>query len=573
MPQNHCFKKSLLIPWYLILAACSPLAPAAPTLTPTPAAPETQITAANAHDLREVGKLGRGWIYAISASPDGRVLVVNTTIGVWVYRMADGEVPHYFEGEPLTDWYNVAGIAWSPDGSMLAVEQRRNGVKVWDTHTWELLAERDVDLPDPFQVIISYPGIAWSPDGKYLALGSGIEAVWVWDKELDTWENWSHFVGQQTAVTWNSAGQLLLLGTDEKDSGLFDVTTGKLVQPLDHGGGFCCQRVSWSPNGELVFLQNYRSDGSVFQAPTREDMFSVGENAATAWSPDGQYFASSHIDFEDGPVVQIFKTNSAEIIYEERLSTPYRALTWTAQGELLGAGVRNGEMHLWHIQTQGSVFPLNQHNIGGSVSVLWQHGGPKLVDFIPPNNILVWDVDQQAILLNVQHHAPIDKIKFSYSQGWIALVDGEGKMTIIDVVSGKALPSGDNARNTITAVFVDILANSAYEDSSTRSPDGSKIAVTYKHQNLQILNRSGKKAVIYLDVIGHYPKIAWSPQGDLLAVGLDSSKIYFFDANNGELSAELLEARGDINLLAWSTDGARLYALSSDGTLRVWAIP
>ncbi|MDH5508644.1 MAG: hypothetical protein OEZ02_15590, partial [Anaerolineae bacterium] len=160
MIRSHALLTTVLVLCGVCLAACSPAAPAAtptpiliaPTMTPTPVpAAENQITATNAGRMQELYKLGRGSIYGMSISPDGELLVLSTTIGVWVYRIADGEVLHYFEGEPLNWLLHHADIAWSPDGSMLAVTQKKNGVKIWDASTWELLAERIPENPDPFQ--------------------------------------------------------------------------------------------------------------------------------------------------------------------------------------------------------------------------------------------------------------------------------------------------------------------------------------------------------------------------------------------------------------------------------------
>src|SRR5258707_12144612 len=65
-----------------------------------------------------------------------------------------------------------SGIAWSPDGIMLAV-QDYNGVSLYIGPLFDKLAKR---LAAPTGV----ESITWSPQGNSLAAVNG-EAIWIWD--------------------------------------------------------------------------------------------------------------------------------------------------------------------------------------------------------------------------------------------------------------------------------------------------------------------------------------------------------------------------------------------------------
>ncbi|MCB0075319.1 MAG: hypothetical protein KDE20_27875, partial [Caldilineaceae bacterium] len=72
----------------------------------------------------------------------------------------------------------AATVAWSPDGSYLAVGAADGAVRVLDTETWRSL----VTLRDHAAAIGT---LTWSPDGRFLAGSAADGIVHVWDTE--TW--------------------------------------------------------------------------------------------------------------------------------------------------------------------------------------------------------------------------------------------------------------------------------------------------------------------------------------------------------------------------------------------------
>ena len=71
----------------------------------------------------------------------------------------------FHDGDPVT------GLAASPDGRSLAVFDRRGGLRLYDTTTWETLAE--VERNDDLVPLQWVSPLAFSPDGSLLAAGPG----------------------------------------------------------------------------------------------------------------------------------------------------------------------------------------------------------------------------------------------------------------------------------------------------------------------------------------------------------------------------------------------------------------
>src|SRR5688572_7993717 len=185
--------------------------------------------------------------YGISVSPNGQTLVVTTPARVTMYRLSDGKVLHQEKGKPygLQDYQGeFSYIAWSPDGTNLAIGKLYNGIWIWDTVTWELVTERDGESGARNE-----PSFAWSPDGQQLALGTGNGEIWVWSKNSKQWRKKTEAQKGLISVTWTRKGELLeLLGHE-----IHEVETGTLLSKLDHyidGYG----KVSWSPDGSHVYI-------------------------------------------------------------------------------------------------------------------------------------------------------------------------------------------------------------------------------------------------------------------------------------------------------------------------------
>ena len=75
------------------------------------------ITPENINQVEEIAVLGRGNAYETVFSPDGTILAVASSIGIWLYDFHDLEAePRFLEGH--TD--DVISIDFSPDGWFIA---------------------------------------------------------------------------------------------------------------------------------------------------------------------------------------------------------------------------------------------------------------------------------------------------------------------------------------------------------------------------------------------------------------------------------------------------------------------
>jgi WD40 repeat protein len=110
----------------------------------------------------------------------------------------------------------VTDVAWSPDGTRLALASYDTTVRVWDAATGTILHT----LTGHTKVVYS---VAWSPDGTRLASFSYDDTARVWDAATGAM---LHTLTGIKGGVWSPDGTRLVLNWDNKTVRIWDATTG-----------------------------------------------------------------------------------------------------------------------------------------------------------------------------------------------------------------------------------------------------------------------------------------------------------------------------------------------------------
>jgi WD40 repeat protein len=118
-------------------------------------------------------------VYGVAFSPDGALLATaswDATVRLW--EVATGQ-PHGAPLEGHTD--AVYGVAFSPDGALLATTSQDRTVRLWEVATGQPHGPPLTGHTDAVW------GLAFSPDGALLATASADDTVRLWNPFFHDW--------------------------------------------------------------------------------------------------------------------------------------------------------------------------------------------------------------------------------------------------------------------------------------------------------------------------------------------------------------------------------------------------
>ncbi len=211
---------------------------------------------------------------AVAFSPDGTLAApeVGGTVQTWnlATRRAAG-VPL-----PADPGGSVTGVAFSPDGKLLATAGTDGRVRLWDLNT-----RRAAGAPLPADPAGSVTGVAFSPDGRLLASADGDGTVRLWDPASGQAVGAPLLAatsGGVNAVAFSPDSKLLAAAYSDGYARLWNPVTGQAVGaplPASAGSGGSVSGVAFSPDGKL--LASADADGTVriWQMPLFADPYAA----------------------------------------------------------------------------------------------------------------------------------------------------------------------------------------------------------------------------------------------------------------------------------------------------------
>jgi WD40 repeat protein len=584
--------------------------------TPVPI-PQEPITLDNVNQIRELAIWGKGRIEQLAYSPDGKILAVGTTAGVWLY---DSET--LAELRFINTGNFVGSLAFTEDGTKLVVDSGASTVSIWDVATGNRLSSGQIR--DGYQGNINYsPGsVAFSPGATILAATLDEQKIGLW---ADQGETYLHTIVQEefrsmSKLVFSPDHKLLALKWGDLSIQLWDVTTGNLLHTLESGYELGVTALTFSPQlsdggSAKILLAASGTEGPVklWDAQTGILVKTLDEaNAASAlsFSPDGKLLAMS---LDDG--VRLWRIADNTPLYTLTAGPKHfaRNLAFSPDSKILTSGSPDGTVQRWNTNTGTLIDKLE--GFGNSVGNLYSVPFPlpafwsenKIFISNPFNNqIELWNLKTgERVMELTGHNSTIlnlviskDGSKLASTEEWTNTlhiwdsVTGQNLgiyKTYIDIGYGKELaisPNGQllaigDARARNRAVYTSTnldnwlyqLPKEYWSSNPVFSTDGQKIGWFPGPTTAAVSKAESGELLHNLETGDHDSGLTFSPDSQELAVGTREGRIQLWDAATGILVTTLnSETSNQVTSLAYSPDEQILAAGMQDVQLRFGAL-
>ena len=521
-------------------------------------------------------RLGKGRMgesdRSILFSPNGQLLAVTSGIGVWLYDVATSQ-----ELALLPTANSIYSLAFSPDGTTLALGFHKGMVELWDVATGTQMITLTGHNNTHWGT-----SVAFSSDGKILASMSDNEDIKLWNIEtgrniatIGTPEIHHGYLPKSISVSFSPDGKILASGSEDPIVKLWDVATGTQIATLS-GHRLRVASVSFSPDGKI--LASGSRDGTIklWDVATRTNIATLEGHTSgvrtVSFSPDGTIFASGSAgtiklwDVATWTNIATLKGHVGRVF----------SVSFSPDGNMLASGSEDGTARLWNIKTGNATTFYGYANLGQSVS--FSPDGNMLASGSEDGAARLWDVETRRNIDRFGFHSwGVQVVSFSPDSTTLATGYLANYVDLWNVETGEKLATFERARpegQILSLAF---------------SPDGTMLAMGDPGGVAlwDVASVFSASAAIGGSVYGdgakeHYiatsftdwvHSIAFHPMGMMLASGSDDGTFTLWDASTLEHIATLSPGGGWITSLAFSPDGTILVSGSSGvGTVKLWDV-
>jgi len=381
----------------------------------------------------------------LSWSPDGQLLALictpikdryefrNPHASVVVYDLT-GQIRAQRRAK------GARGIAWSPDGSTLAVcidgNPSDTRIELWDPGTLKPTAKRKIDIDADGPLV-------WSDNGVWIAGRESLGTIAIWDTQADfvahTAGGYHRRVGwspDRTRLVTRNRTALHIVGPRADDM-------LKLREHPDPVGGIGTN--AWSPQGDLIVSYDATTI-EVWHAHTHEVVVRFDRNVfphggtRIEWSPDGRLFFSSNHDFwerQAGTLTVLSPRDQRRVCKIERRPTEDGPLTWSPDSTRIAGPNKPYSISIWSAESgeQELEFPTE---IERPTAICWP-ANPQVIA-VADDKIHVHDAETgRRLAVCIGHARPVNQLCWSPNGGHLASSSGDRYVRLWNGLTGEAL--------------------------------------------------------------------------------------------------------------------------------------
>ena len=290
------------------------------------------------------------------------------------------------------------GLAWSPDGEMVAVGTSR-GIRL---HTSD-----DLSIIEDFAEECAVSSLDWSPDGSRIVSGCSNGDMYIWNVEVGQWLHHlpkHEYRSTVASVAWSPSDDFIASASWDGNAYVWEAEVGQLMQTIDlHTGTGSAfpYSLSWNLNGSQIAVQGR---GRIFIWDVRAERFSLSVQYGRAiyglkWSPNGETLVHGELE----GIIQLWDAINGEL--QETLEVGGRVISlgWSPDSTQLAthiasaSDVREGQIQVWDVAIDEVVAELPNVIMTGdghySNALEWSPDGTRLASISDDGRVIIWDMD------------------------------------------------------------------------------------------------------------------------------------------------------------------------------------
>ncbi|MCG9129424.1 T9SS type A sorting domain-containing protein [Candidatus Poribacteria bacterium] len=370
------------------------------------------------------------------------------------------------------------GIAFSPDGSTIAIGDRSGRLYLWNVESWEHITEFTGHKKESVYAIV------FSPNGTTLASGSS-DSLFIWD--VSTGKRNLTIKGHTTgirALAFSPDGKILATGSPYQIN-LWNTTSTERIEQIYFNEWYnYFISLVFSPDGNLLASQDGRrtliwdvnllTHLRTLTGNGGKNLTSTTYLAGLEYSPNGQLLAGGN---ELNTAVQIWYKGRTHIDAFIGHTAGVTSVKFSPDGTILASSSNDKTVRIWDVSTGSNITTLNGH-LDRVHCVDFNEDGSILASCGKDNSIIFWDMSSgESRIVSSAHKEEVRKIAFSMDGKQIVSCGGWGDpiVKIWDVDSGDMIKTLIGHGHTV----LDVAFSLDGDTLATGSPDGTVMLWDY----------------------------------------------------------------------------------------------
>jgi WD40 repeat protein len=452
----------------------------------------------------------------------------------------------------------VSSVAFSLDGSHLAMGDDKNEVSVW------LIADS--------QQVFTCKGhtnwvrsIAFSRDGKTLASGSEDTTIKLWNAETGQYiKTLQGHTGSVRGVAFSPVDNDNTLASASHDQTikLWDIDTNECLKTFEGHTGWVWS-VAFSPDGKTLVSGSEDSTIKLWNIKTGECIKTFEEHTksvrSVAFSPNGEILASG----SDDETVRLWDIKTGECIKTfEGHKKSIRSVAFSPNGEILASGSDDKTVRLWIVSTvrTGRCIKTFEGHIDKIRSVAFSPDGKTLASSSEDQTVRLWDINaSKCIRIFLGYTDFVRSVTFSKDGEILASAYEDRIIRFWDVETGECFRTLQKHPSRIRSI--------------SSSPDKKLLAIGNYDQTAWLWNIETNQCFHTLQ--GHTRQVwavSFSPDGQTVVTGSHDKTVRLWNVQDAQCLNIFEGHTKAVTMVVFSSDGQTIVSASEDKTLKLWDV-